>query len=41
MKKTTPSFKKCGLCGFEWETLDAFLGDPAIEIIRFSFAAFL
>jgi hypothetical protein len=35
MNKTTQSFKKCGPCGFEWETLDSFLGDPAIEIIGY------
>jgi hypothetical protein len=35
MNKTTPMFKKCGPCGFEWDTLDAFLGDPEIEIIGY------
>ncbi len=35
MKKTTPSFKKCAPCGFEWDTLDDFLGDPAIEILGY------
>ena len=35
MNRTTPSFKKCAPCGFEWRTLDTFLGDPAIEIIGY------
>ena len=35
MSTTTTSFKKCGPCGFEWTTLNAFLGDPNIEIIGY------
>ncbi|HHE74204.1 MAG: hypothetical protein DRH90_20500 [Deltaproteobacteria bacterium] len=35
MNKTTPAFKKCGPCGFKWDTLDAFLGDPNIEIVGY------
>ena len=35
MEKTPPPFKKCAPCGFEWESLNTFLGDPAIEIIGY------
>ena len=35
MNKTTSFFKKCAPCGFEWESLDAFLGDPAVEILGY------
>jgi hypothetical protein len=29
------AFKKCSLCGFEWPTRDAFLEDPALELIGY------
>jgi len=35
MNTTKPAFKRCGPCGFQWDTLNTFLGDPNIEIIGY------
>lgn len=29
------TFKRCTSCGYAWESRDAFLGDPEIELIGF------
>lgn len=31
----TSEFKKCPLCSFKWDTMEAFLGDPDIQIIGY------
>ena len=32
---TPDHFKTCSQCGFEWPTREAFLGDPALDVIGY------
>jgi hypothetical protein len=35
MEKKNQAFKRCSGCGYEWDTPEAFLADPTVELVGY------